>query len=112
MVSTAAEKKQKKQSLKKLIKKNKFLYKNCKKIQTHLININRFKCNYKFQNRSKNEKCLCIVLSEYKTFLMDDVFERIIKFKKEKMEHWSLHDLRRTERTNFSSFSKNRDILP
>ncbi len=72
--------------LKKLIKKNKFLYKNCKKIQTHLININRFKCNYKFQNRSKNEKCLCIVLSGYKTFLMDDVFERIIKFKKEKMD--------------------------
>ena len=26
------------------------------------------------------------------------------------MEHWSLHDLRRTARTNFSSFSKNRDI--
>ena len=44
------------------------------------------------------------------TQLPSSVIGWVKRFKKEKMEHWSLHDLRRTARTNFSSFSKNRDI--
>jgi integrase len=44
------------------------------------------------------------------TQLPSSVIGWVKRFKKETMEHWSLHDLRRTARTNFSSFSKNRDI--
>ena len=44
------------------------------------------------------------------TQLPSSVIGWVKRFKKETMAHWSLHDLRRTARTNFSSFSKNRDI--
>ncbi|OBY75933.1 tyrosine-type recombinase/integrase [Acinetobacter gyllenbergii] len=44
------------------------------------------------------------------TALPNSVIGWVKRFKKETMEHWSLHDLRRTARTNFSAFSKNRDI--
>ena len=44
------------------------------------------------------------------TQLPSSVIGWVKRFKNETMEHWSLHDLRRTARTNFSSFSKNRDI--
>ncbi|RBA42370.1 MULTISPECIES: tyrosine-type recombinase/integrase [Acinetobacter] len=44
------------------------------------------------------------------TQLPSSIIGWVKRFKNETMEHWSLHDLRRTARTNFSSFSKNRDI--
>lgn len=42
--------------------------------------------------------------------LASSVIKWVERFKKTKMEHWSLHDLRRTARTNFSKISKDRDL--
>lgn len=41
---------------------------------------NKLKCKYKFVDRSKNRKKLCIVLSGYKPFLYETVFGRLAKY--------------------------------
>lgn len=45
-----------------------------------------FTRRYKFENRSKDSKTLCIILSGYKEFLWDKVFERIEKFSNDEMD--------------------------
>ncbi|MCU4496338.1 tyrosine-type recombinase/integrase [Acinetobacter ursingii] len=42
--------------------------------------------------------------------LPSSVLGWVKRFKKTEMKHWSLHDLRRTARTNFSKISKDRDL--
>lgn len=44
------------------------------------------------------------------TALPDSVIGWVKRFKKKTMVHWSMHDLRRTARTNFSKFSTRSDI--
>lgn len=62
---------------------------------------------YLFSNGKNESEYLTDAAS---TQLPASVIGWVKRFKKETMAHWSLHDLRRTARTNFSSFSKNRDI--
>ncbi|MHA3051862.1 tyrosine-type recombinase/integrase [Acinetobacter sp. ANC 4640] len=44
------------------------------------------------------------------TALPVSIMKWVSRFRKEDMEHWSLHDLRRTARTNFSRLSDRKDI--
>ena len=45
-----------------------------------------FTRRYKFEDRSKGSKTVCIILSGYKEFLWDVVFERIEKFSNDEMD--------------------------
>ena len=45
-----------------------------------------FTRRYKFEDRSKGSKTLCIILSGYKEFLWDKVFERIERFSNDEMD--------------------------
>lgn len=72
--------------VKSFIKKNKIImtvYQNMKKITKEY---NDFHYSGKFENRSHNEKYLCIILAGYKPFLMENVLDRINRFGKENMD--------------------------
>lgn len=61
---------------------------------------------YLFTNGETEEK----MTNSASTALPVSIIGWVKRFKKEDMESWSLHDLRRTARTNFSQFSDRRDI--
>lgn len=63
-------------TFKERLKQNKYIY----RVYTVLKERRRTKDKYKFTNRSKNKEKLCIVLSGYKEYLWDTVFERLSAF--------------------------------
>ncbi|ENU07782.1 tyrosine-type recombinase/integrase [Acinetobacter calcoaceticus] len=64
------------------------------------------KGKYLFNNGEKDEA----MSSSASTALSASVIGWVKRFKKEDMNHWSMHDLRRTARTNFSRFTERRDV--
>lgn len=61
---------------------------------------------YVFNNGSKDER----MTNAASTALPSSIIGWVKRFKKQEMKTWSLHDLRRTARTNFSKLSDRRDI--
>ena len=79
--------------LRKFLAKNKFLKGRYHKIRDMVIERKknkekriRIRGKYYFINRSKNYKKLCIVLAGYKSFLWEEVFNRIKKFADEDID--------------------------
>lgn len=65
------------------------------------------KGKYLFNHRGDEKEYMTDASS---TALPMSVIGWVKRFKKEDMNHWSMHDLRRTARTNFSKFSSRSDI--
>jgi len=65
--------------IKSILKRNKFIY-------NAVIKHRYFNTKYKFENRSNNGKDLCIILSGYKEFTWDVLFNRIKTFADKNMD--------------------------
>ena len=90
-----------------------------KKLFFTLKNETSFTRRYKFEDRSKNSDTLCMVLSGYKEFTWDIIFERIKKFADDDMDicivSSGLYSQRLSEiakENNWSYISTKRNCIP